>query len=129
MKHLEKNEKPFKDLTAEERAAMVEAMIDDRLVSARGGYKADAVTLLSIYRITPKPAIKPSINWDYVAPKFNWLARDKVGKSLLCYSKPVIKRGYWLGLMGVSADCFASYSPGDCPWEESLVCRPGYEGD
>lgn len=87
------------------------------------------------YRIT---VTKPSINWDHVSPEYNWLARDKSdGPDLNCFlytAKPLLSS--WEERWGIlasakyaSAEGFASLDRGTCDWKDSLVMRPGYEGD
>jgi len=77
------------------------------------------------YRV--KIATKPSINWDHVHPDYKWLARDKDGGPFFYTKRPSCGRGTWhrpsgSGMNG--ADTFASYTPGDCDWKDSLVERP-----
>ena len=78
-----------------------------------------------------KKVVKPSINWDHVHGKYNYLAADDRGNAWLYGKEPTIDDdgGYWdveLGELAL-ADTHASYIPGTCDWKESLVKRP--EGD
>ena len=81
---------------------------------------------------------KPSINWDHVSPEYNWLARDKSDDAdLNCFlytGKPLNSswEERWVILAPAkyaSAEGFASLYRGTCDWKDSLVMRPGYEGD
>lgn len=87
------------------------------------------------YRIA---VTKPSINWDHVSPDYNWLARDKSdGPDLNCFlytGKPLLspweeRWGILASAKYASAEGFASLDRGTCDWKDSLVMRPGYEGD
>lgn len=49
-------------------------------------------------------AVLPSVDWSHVNERLNWLAVGANGKAYL-------------------------FERGTCDWRESLVCRPGYEGD
>ena len=76
-----------------------------------------------------KKITKPSINWDHVDRRYNYLAEDPCGSASLYEEKPFIALTSW-GIQGgeaVEAFMFASYEKGTCNWKESLVKRP--EGD
>lgn len=89
------------------------------------------------YRIKPKT--KPSINWDHINEKWKYLARDENGLTYIFTDEPVQTKSRGVGIWTVNQDLnpnttyanicniFASYSPGDCNWKESLIIRPGYE--
>jgi len=72
----------------------------------------------------------PTINWDHVAPEYKWLATDKDGKLYLYKSMPTQGNkscGFWVGSdkdFPIDVDFFASFNPGTCNWEDSLVERP-----
>ena len=86
---------------------------------------------------------KPSINWDHVDPKYKWLASDgEGGKRHYLYAiKPYIDplsdgwnfdypkppdrddSGSIIDTPVVFAGGFCTFTPGDCPWQESLVER------
>lgn len=69
---------------------------------------------------------KPSIDWSQVSPEYKWLARDSSSLCGYLYkNKPHKDCGAWDSSGGCSkAGVFASYRPGTCDWEESLVERP-----
>ena len=75
-----------------------------------------------------KKVVKPSINWDHVHGKYNYLAADDMGNAWLYGKEPTIDddNGYWDVELGefVLADTHVSYVPGTCDWKESLVKRP-----
>lgn len=71
---------------------------------------------------------KPWINWEHVSEKFNALAVDEQGAARFYSSRPVlsVENSIWLtphygSSMSVSA--FASFTPGTCAWQDSLVMR------
>jgi len=71
--------------------------------------------------------VKPSINWNHVDKKYNWLAVDADGRAYLYTRKPRILEGeYVWGSAGeaVSAKGFASLAvPKDVQWDDSLIGR------
>ena len=88
----------------------------------------DAQTLFPHPVEIVKKVVKPSINWDHVHGKYNYLAADDMGNAWLYGKEPTIDDdgGYWdveLGELAL-ADTHASYIPGTCDWKDSLVERP-----
>jgi hypothetical protein len=83
---------------------------------------------LSTYRAIPLPLTKPSINWDHVSEKWQWLAKDENGRTYLHDSKPSLSRAllswHTKDYNASNATHFSSFSPGDCDWKDSLVQRP-----
>lgn len=76
------------------------------------------------YRIKP---MKPSINWDHVALEYNYLAMDKDGDSYIYQQKPITENDWWVppdDSNYLAARGFASFSPGNCDWGDSMICRP-----
>jgi len=75
------------------------------------------------YRIA-KTNTKPSINWDHVSPEFNYLASN-MNQSVILYScTPKLSENCWYnGGRTRDASIFASLTPGDCDWKDSLVSR------
>lgn len=84
------------------------------------------------YRVKPEIIEKPSINWDHVSDKFNYLALDRKGdiESAWFYThKPFWDYG-WNSAPGdtvAEATFFKSLNPGNCEPQNSLICRPGFE--
>ncbi len=72
---------------------------------------------------------KPSINWEHVDSKFNYLAEDANGDAFLYEKEPFSTMTAFRNGGGDVAEVFmfASYVKGTCDWKESLVKRP--EGD
>lgn len=76
-----------------------------------------------------KKVTKPSINWNHVHCRYNYLAEDSCGAVFLYKEEPFIALTSW-GIQGgeaLVAHTFASYVKGTCDWKESLIKRP--EGD
>lgn len=95
-----------------------------RRIVARPGYRKN-----SRYQVlaVPQPAKKPSIDWSHVAPQYKWLARDSDGAAYVYVSKPCVgDADMWATSVHdhLRTTGFASYSPGDCDWKDSLVERP-----
>lgn len=121
----------FKDMSKEEKLALCEAVIDGKRVqtySHLSKYWLDKeIDDLDFYydgeyRIAPE---KPSINWDHVAPEFKYLVLNGSGNHTICTDKPTYSDGEWWGggrYFGVTM--FASFKPGNCAPEDSLVERP-----
>lgn len=82
-----------------------------------------------IYRAV---SAKPSIDWSHVRAEFNWLASDEEGARLYSRKPSFIELDVWESVNGgkvADANAFASYTPGTCDWRDSLICRPGAEGE
>ena len=95
-----------------------------------GKYMVYATQTLFPYLVEiVKKVTKPSINWEHVDSKFNYLAEDACGTAFLYKEEPFIASTSWGIQSGdaVEAYTFASYVKGTCSWKESLVKRP--EGD
>ena len=74
-----------------------------------------------------KKVTKPSIDWERVHKDFKFLAKDIDGNAFLYWEKPVlVLSGGWQITQGDCAEAhqFASYTPGTCDWQDSLVERP-----
>jgi hypothetical protein len=81
-----------------------------------------------IYRIAPEPLIPDSINWDHVAPEYNYMARDEDGGAVLFRRPPQQHLRQWGGFAFCgNAQDFTSYRRGTVDWKDSLVIRPGHE--
>jgi hypothetical protein len=71
---------------------------------------------------------KPSINWDHVSKKYNYLAIDENGVAYMYAVCPELQIEMWSSEESfICPDCLASFNPGNCDWKDSLVCRPGFE--
>lgn len=98
--------------------------------SCRGFVGTDdpAWAYTAVYRLMPAPATKPSIDWSHVSKDFKWLAQDEDGVAYLYSEKPTKdgEEGRWTYEGGElrEVSVFASFKPGTCDWEDSLVQRP-----
>ncbi len=72
---------------------------------------------------------KPSIDWNAVHPNYNYLTVDNLRVGVLHKREPMIRAMYRSAPLCVGPTIitagFASFNPGNCDWEESLVKRPG----
>ena len=94
-----------------------------------GKYRSGAAQTLFPYPVEiVKKVTKPSINWEHVAPVFNYLAEDSEGDVYLYGEEPYVATdaSAWYAQSDevVEASGFASYTPGTCDWKDSLVARP-----
>ena len=72
-----------------------------------------------------KVITKPSIDWSHVSENFQYLAMDGRGLHHLFVEKPERISAEWIThALYIYADHFASFTPGTCDWEDSLVKRP-----
>ena len=78
------------------------------------------------YRVKEVQLTKPFINWEHVHPDFKWMATDEDNHTYLYTVCPYLDENIWdfLGGQCVGADYFASFVPGTCNWDNSLVERP-----
>lgn len=138
--------KPFGELSRDEKLALMTAWVDGEFIEWRAaGWKTWKFTtepnwqLHHAYRIAPKPVVKPSLNWDHVAPEYVSLVVDEDGAGWL-YTKPPRASGegfiYQQGRGWGTAYAFTSFNPGSFVpnkngivenWQDSLVYRPGFE--
>ena len=73
-----------------------------------------------------KKMAKPTVNWDHVHSRYNYLAQDKEGTCWVYENIPIPREVEWVSGRGgcTPADCLQSLVPGTCSWEDSLVERP-----
>ena len=72
-------------------------------------------------------AIKPSIDWSHVESEYKWLSVDKDGSAYVYENEPErSENDCWYCLKGslIEVNGLASYTPGTCGWEDSLIERP-----
>ena len=72
-------------------------------------------------------APKPSIDWSHVKGEYKWLAVDKDGSAYVYKDEPERSGSdYWYSHNGSlnEVNGLASYTPGTCDWQDSLVKRP-----
>ena len=93
------------------------------------GKYCDEHTIPALYpypvEITKK-VTKPSINWDHVNSRYNYLAQDESGTCWVYEHVPILVEDEWASSRGdcTPVDCLQSLVPGTCSWEDSLVERP-----
>ena len=74
-----------------------------------------------------KSLTKPSIDWSHVKGEYKWLSVDKDGSAYVYENEPEhSERDYWYSQEGTHYEVsgLASYTPGTCDWQDSLVKRP-----
>ena len=93
--------------------------------TADGKYHNQGVVTLFPHPVEIVKAIaKPSIDWDHVSEDFQYLAMDADGRCWLWVTKPELFQEQWRGCgLTTKAENFASFTPGSCDWENSLVKR------
>ena len=91
-----------------------------------GKYGVDSSITLFPYPIEiTKAAVKPSIDWNHVSEDFQWLAMDSGGLHHLFSEEPELISTEWTThALYIYAEHFASFTPGSCDWQDSLVKRP-----
>lgn len=91
-----------------------------------GKYSVNSNVTLFPYPVEIVKAItKPSIDWDHVSEKFQYLAMESGGLHYLFTEKPdPISVGWTTPALYIYAEHFASFSAGTCHWRDSLVKRP-----
>lgn len=118
----------FGELSKVEKIELFTAWLDGKDIECRHNHgdwfcslypQWDSVTK---YRIKP---CKPSINWDHVVDKFNWMAMDHGGEYYLFVSRPEQEPLCWVsyGDDCVRAEYLKSFKAGTCDWKDSLVKR------
>ena len=73
-----------------------------------------------------KKVTKPTVNWDHVNSRYNYLAQDESGTCWVYEHVPILIEDEWASSRGdcTPADCLQSLVPGTCDWKDSLVERP-----
>ena len=77
--------------------------------------------------VQDESATKPSIDWSHVKGEYKWLSVDKDGSAYVYENEPEhSERDYWYSQEGTHYEVsgLASYTPGTCDWQDSLVKRP-----
>ena len=127
--------------TLEEKIAVMHACLEGKKIEFKNYSTREWIEVtnpefnwcFNDYRIKDVPLTKPQINWDHVNPEFKCMATDSDGHTYLFSETPRHddSDAYWtLGGkpgMCVEADGFASFIPGTCEWNDSLVERPAKE--
>ena len=73
-----------------------------------------------------KKVTKPTVNWDHVSSRYNYLAQDESGTCWVYEHVPILIEDEWASSRGdcTPADCLQSLVPGSCFWKDSLIERP-----
>ena len=125
--------KPFKNMTREERSAIVEAWLSSAGVEVfniqSGGWSAlgdsYGIAGFNVYRTRPRQLVIP---WEVIKPEYKWAAMDECGDVAVYDAKPVISDDSWIcGLNGhgISFELHAlNIDTAGIDWRESLTARP-----
>lgn len=96
-----------------------------------GRFQMYAAQILFPYPVEIKRVAKPTINWEHVDSRFNYLAEDSSGAAFLYEEKPFAAEDMWAAFSSsgeiAEVQMFKSYTKGTCDWKDSLIKRP--EGD
>lgn len=127
MKHVPNHDKvPFKDMTPEERSAIVEAALSHGVEWWNSKWvfveKQQLLSFKYIYRTVGKKLVIP---WEHIKPEYKWAAMDEDGEVWFFESMPLIDGddSYWsCGKM----NCKSPINIGTTGiyWRDSLVQRP-----
>ena len=77
--------------------------------------------------VQDESAIKPSIDWSHVKGEYKWLSVNKDGSAYVYTNEPERSGSdCWYSHNGSfnEVNGLASYTPGTCDWQDSLVKRP-----
>ena len=126
---LSKIDAPFCELDADTIGRLVRASIDGAKIECDGLLIESPSWLhVCVYRVKPR-ALRPlSIDWSVFTDDVICAARDENGLAYAMTKRPVATGNAWVnGGNYVYLSRIASYDPGEYPWNESLVWRPGHE--
>lgn len=116
--------KAFRDMTPEERSAIVEALLHDaaeEIIANKWKEPYSNVSFGGIYRTRPRQLVIP---WEHIKPEYKWAAMDQSGSVWVYEQKPEIEVLGWAG-EGIleCADALIIDTTG-IDWRDSLVQRP-----
>ena len=118
---------PFKDMTPEERSAIVESTLKGNTVlfdtEEWRPAASNFIVLDAIYRTKPRQLIIP---WEHIKPEYKWAAMDVDGFVVLATFKLAQRNdGVWVCMDGKMADVVAlNIDTTGIDWRDSLVQRP-----
>lgn len=116
--------KPFREMTPEERSAIVEAHIVGitDIVTNDVWMHADKNSLLPsyAYRTRPRQLIIP---WEVIKPEYKWAAMDVDGTVCFYAAKPHTCADGWYSA-SFEAQVILNIDTTGIDWRESLVKRP-----
>ena len=82
-----------------------------------------------IYRLQPEPLRDISLPWAALDDRWQWAARDEGGGVWVYSGRPELSRRVWSSDRPYKeiTGLFANFDPGNKPWGQSLIKRPGVE--
>ena len=122
--------KAFRDMTPEERSAIVEAGISragiDVYSHADGGWvEADYEVKLpeNAYRTRPRQLVIP---WEHIKPEYKWAAMDADGEVYAFDLRPSDDADQWVptGDKAIMINGVLNINTAGIDWRESLTARP-----
>ena len=128
MMDLTKIDQPFGSLDIETKLALHRAHYEGKVIEAKihiidpdRWIVTDNPSWLPRcrYRVRPEPLRDISLPWEAIDGRWQWTARDESGNVWIYDERPDI--GTALEITGL----FANFDPGNKPWIESLIRRPG----
>ena len=117
---------PFKDMTPEERSAIVEAWLlkNAEYYSTAGEWEYEfgyELAYDAIYRTRPRKLVIP---WGHIKPQYKWAAMDEDGDVYFFDFKPMLDVVQWLPSDGDFMQSCVNIDTTGIDWRESLVQRP-----
>lgn len=118
---------PFRDMTPEERSAIVEALMLGNCEYWSGEcwckHGTDAIFSYCIYRTKTRQLIIP---WEVIKPEYKWAAMTEHMDVILSSVCPLVTNGgYWWWESGITALVEElNINTDGIDWRESLVQRP-----
>lgn len=117
--------KAFRDMTTEERSAIVDALIAGDLEVDHGdGWRGNVATVhaLYIYRTRPRQLVIP---WDLIRPEYKWAAMDDRGNVFAYEYKPeMLDTGFATKHLAAFTYLPLNINTAGIDWRESLTERP-----
>lgn len=114
--------KPFREMTAEERSAIVDGWVNGELevlcIQVWRKYVGD-LCKSSVYRTRQRQLIIP---WEVIKPEYKWAAMNENDEVRFYVEKPIYRSNhYWNGACVTSP---LNIDTDFIDWRESLVKRP-----
>lgn len=119
--------KAFKDMTPEERSAIVEAWLlkNAEYYSTAGEWEYEfgyELAYDAIYRTRPRQLVIP---WQHIKPEYKWAAMDMDCEIYFFKQKPRMDADQWLPTdADAMQSCLLNIDTTGIDWRESLVQRP-----
>lgn len=115
--------KPFREMTPEERSAIVDGWVNGELevlcIQVWRKYVGD-LCKSSVYRTRPRQLIIP---WEVIKPEYKWAAMNDDEKVWFFSEKPRHDEACWL-IAGTTTRSVLIIDTTGIDWRESLVQRP-----